>query len=373
MTSLGRPQDAFGDPVVRLKSWAWESRLCSDTGLEAPTDLARKFDVPRSSHFHKVREDGADPQRLQVGGSCLAKAVARLPEGQGAYQACTHDLWDALTRMKVERQAHRSHLTSAEFERTMRSFGIVRISLLEIFFGMVLGLPRQFPNAELPDATDLQLEPEKFASLDGLHMLLQLYRSAINEGALKFAGVFGEALEEAVCVYVRSCWNDREEIKDTWHWILHSRMLSWRPYLKPDALQLARWRDVWVDLARESNDIGATADTLPLSRRDRRKIFVHACAKMFLQQELPSHYARGTEVLYWLAANRDRITEQMMWALNNLKSVDANAAQAQAELQALIMPAHLFSERARPRGRKAPSTGFSLEKVFELIPVLEAK
>ncbi|OQP71088.1 hypothetical protein IA54_015555 [Xanthomonas phaseoli pv. syngonii LMG 9055] len=300
----------------------------------------------------------------------LAEAVARLPEGQGAYQDCMHDLWGALTRKKVEK-GHQSHLATVEIEKMMRTFGIVRISLLDIFFGMALGLPHQFPNADLPGATDLQLEPKKFASLDGLHLLLQLYRSAINEGALKFAAVFGEALEEAVGLYVRPRWKDRKEVKDTWHWILYSRMLSWRPYVRPDALKLARLHDAWVDIFRESDDVSVTDGRLRLSRRDRRRIFVHACAKMFRQQELPSHYLQGTEVLYWLAANRDHITQQMMLALSNLKSTNASAAQAQ--LESLVMPTHLLSERVRPRCGKVLCTGFSLEQVFELIPVVEPK
>ncbi|MBZ3930375.1 hypothetical protein Xthr_11020 [Xanthomonas citri pv. thirumalacharii] len=294
-----------------------------------------------------------------------------MPEGQGAYQDCTHDLWGALTRKKVEMHGHQSHPTSVEIDKMMRTFGIVRISLLEIFFGMALGLPHQFPNSELPAATDLQLEPKKFASLDGLHLLLQLYRSAINDGALKFAAVFGEALEEAVGLYVRPRWKDRQEVKDTWHWILYSRMLSWQPYVRPDALQLAHWRDIWVGVLRKNDDVSVTYDSLRLPRRDRRRIFVHACAQIFSQQELPSHYVRGTEVLYWLAANRNRITHQMMLALSHLEPTDANAAQAQ--LETLIMPTHLFSERARPQCGKVPSTGFSLEEVFELIPVVEPR
>jgi len=370
MTSRGRPKDSFGDPVVRLRSWAWQWRLCSDTGLEAHADLARKFDLQCPSLFRKVRDDGADPHRLQVADSCLAKVVARLPEGLGAYQDCTHELWEALARRKVERRPHCDQLSSAEFLSKLQPFGIVRVSQLDSIFAMMLGLPRQFPGSELPAATELHLEPAEFATLDGLHVLLQLYRNATHAGALKFAGVFGEALEEAVSLYANSRWSDRTEIMDTWHWILHSRMLSWRPYLKPTTVQLEHGRQEWIQLNDGSVEVDGAAEAPKLQLRDRREIFVHACAAMFVQEAAEWHYVHATDALRWLAENRKPITEKVTWALNNFRSTD-DAKLMRPE--PLVMPPHLFSMRTRPRGEANPTTGFSLGKVFELIPVVEAK
>lgn len=370
MASRGRPPDTFGDPVARLKSWAWASRLYIDTGLEAAADLARLFSTTRASHFRKVQDDGADPQRLQAGEGSLAEAVAACAQGQGAYQDCTHALWDALTRAKVERQPHTDYSDTSELLKKMHAFGIVRMKLEDAFYCMALGLPRSYPTAELPGAADLRLKPQDFASLDGLYVLLQLYRSAIHEGALTFAGVFGQTLEAAVSLYVESRWADDIEIQDTWHWVLHSRMLSWRPYLKPEPLQLAHWRDAWVRLDGEGEELNAASDAPPLPRRDRRKIFVHACAAMF-SQELPVHYVHGTDLLCWLTANRDRIREQVFWALDSLRSPGNVATDTQP--QALIMPPHIFSTRTRPMGGEIPSAGFRLAKLFELISVREAE
>lgn len=373
MTDRGRPQDAFGDPVIRLRSWVFDQRLCAETGLREPADLARRFGIGRAAHFAYLRLDGADPQRLEVGESSLLDVLAAHPQGAAACQDYRHRLWDSLLLVKQAQQVHRRYTERALLDQQIRDHGLVRITYEDFVHGRFLGLFPHFDPFRHFDPAKLQLNPCRLATLDGLDALLGLFRNAIQESAYRYAGVFAELLEETVRCFVIQHWPDSTELRDTWHWVFHSRMLGSRAMLRPTHAELAqawtRWTRLQVDDGVQQVEEMAK-NVRRSERRVRRKIYMNACANMYAPQRNPSFYARASESLQWLADNREGIRDHhdVAWR----KIMNSSRPLMTVTPPTLVMSAELFASRVRPRPEQRPGYR-KIDQFFDAMPVTVRK
>lgn len=367
MTDLGRPRDAFGDPVIRLRSWAFDQRLRADSGLDSPSDLAHQFGI-KPAHFAFLQLDGADPQRLQVKEGSLIDAMAAHPQGEGACQDYLHPLWDGLLLAK-RTQSHPLNRDLRALDRQIKAFGLVRVTLEDLDHGEILGLLTRADSNRKRDAEALHLDASRFASWDGVDVLHRLFLQAIDDNAYRFAAVFAEILEDALKCVLFEHWPDNAEVRDTWHWVLHSRMLAWRPLLRPTPQQLEqawrRWAQMQIDQgAQYAGDLAKDIRRIP--RRVRRKVLMSACAQLHAELRHPAHYNVGDDRLFWLVENRELIREHYVVAWPKIHNHDVPPT---APLAGLTMPADLFDDRIRPQPQ--PRVGwYKIDRLFDAIPVI---
>jgi len=175
----------------------------------------------------------------------------------------------------------------------------------------------EFGNEESPilDAIE-QIEPDRFATLDGLLFLLLLYRDAVDSMDARQAVVIREKLEHAALTHNRQ--NEHEQW-DTFSHVMRSRMLRWDPYIEPTQQGLDYAVDYLLMVFDQTpQHKGGKKRKHPsllergkVERRWRRKVRMNALAHPGYRPDACIGYQHANAFNTWLHENRAPIDRQL--------------------------------------------------------------
>ncbi len=225
----------------------------------------------------------------------------------------------------------------------------------------------------------LDLQVDRFASLDGLLLLLLLYRDAQDAAHTHLADRLRNALLGAAS-RVGDLYLSCREAMDTWQLLIESRMVAWSPRVQPNADDLGRaeseLRSEQDEAIKPRGTRGPVApEKLKLNtrceRRWRRRVWVRACCLHLIQRE-PAEadfdYQTASPLFEWLIANRSLIKAHQAHAIDLL--LDCNDGPSPA-LEPLIMPKDIYERRHRPVVSEEQWEIFGHRSIYDVIPIVE--
>lgn len=378
--STGRPLGTFGDPSHRARAWHWLSAVA---GL-ADVERVRHLDRPNSHlsrglapkpYFDQIRQDGYDPGNVTAKRNLsLLEHVAGKRRFKSTKAIYEHKFWKYLGEWAPVWPDRAAWQTAQ-----LRQHRIVRYTPEDEAHGIDLGLLRE-PDAHDPWALarpPLSLDAERFASLDGLLLLIMLCREAQDAGYLYHDDRLQEGLRRAALLFAKQ-HNYRDEVLDTWEMLLGSRMVAWHPRIEPtqDELtnaerELTEGERIFLDprLAPRVRrpKVGTRSD-----RRWRRRVWIRACCLHLKRgwRTPPFEYRDACPEFEWLIANRTAIREHKEQAIDLL--MDEEIARPDA-LPPLTMSEALYDSRRRPSPTEEEERVFGDKLLYDVIPVITVR
>lgn len=328
--------------------------------------------LPVARRFESILQDGYDPATVRAkSGTSLLKHVAGKKDYRATAKTYHHALWDHLALRTPPWPQREAWLIDQ-----LGLYRVLRVEPIDEFHAVELGLiPDRFPVAV--ESPPLDLDSDRFASLDGLLLLLLLYREAQDAAHLDRARRLKVALHQAALGFA-GIYQYRGEVLDTWRLLIESRMVAWDPHPNPRALELgkaqAELRGEHADVARSPRRRGPIApDRLKPNtrseRRWRRRVWVRACCLYFdrVWQQPNFDYRDACPLFGWVVAHRTLINAQRARAIDVLMECDDGPTLI---LDPLIMPAFLYERRQRPLMSEAEWTVFGTRSIYDVIPVV---
>lgn len=392
-TQRGRPLGTFGEAAFRLRSWFWLGEVMRAAGseevsaIDKPTHpLSRGLAIGR--RFERVQQDGYDPDRITARGSTsLVSHVARKRGWEPTLVSYRHVFWRCLNDRCSPAE------DDAELLRAlMHKLRLARLCLEDCNNAHALGL---IPSEELlSHDQDLQVRTAlgrldqlaRYPTLDGLSVLLLLYREAIDLARDDHSPYLRHLLQRAAVGFAE-LFRPGEQ-RDTWVYLVETRMLTWNPGFMPlksdveqaEHLLYAEWR------SRASSASRKVADPREYSRgraerRWRRASWVRGCCIAIKRDKSAQRLnSRGdlfvsAELGGWLAENRDLISAHVNDAMLRLMAVDELASDLGANtngLPSIRMPKSMYETRSRPPAGEEEWRHFGRRLPFDIIPVEES-
>lgn len=380
----GRKKNSFGDPVYRARAWHWLGEVLSVaevvdvTHLDRPSprhELARTLTVAR--RFESVFKDGYDPNAIKASDRrSLLEHVAAHPKYKATRTQYLHRLWAHLAARNPT-----FHDRAAWMERQLGAHGLVRFDPVDAINSVALGLMDEptiasaiddsFSHSSLPhDAT-------RFATLDGILLLLMIYREAQDLSRFDDVRTLALLLRSAAHEF-----SDRHgyagEVLDTWRHLIATRMLAWQPDFEPASTCLsAAHTKLRAEFAEQPRKQGRRGPKAPESlvpgrseRRWRRMVWARACTLSDGQSSNVFTYAVATPALEWLTKNRSVISQHEQRAVAILAENEPISNQS---LPPIIMPKKLFKARRRPDEFEDDWLVEGDRSIYDLIPVIRDK
>lgn len=376
--ATGRPLGTFGDPAHRARAWHWLSVVADLAGIERARHLDRlngalSNGLAPKPRFDQIRQDGYDPGNVTAKRNLsLLEHVAGKRRFKSTKTIYEHKFWKHLEEWAPvwpDRAAWRAV--------QLREHHIVRYTPEDEAHGIDLGLLRA-PDANDPSELDgyvpLNLDAKRFATLDGLLLLIMLCREAQDAGHPDRDARLQTGLHRAALLFAKQ-HNYYDEVLDTWEMLIGSRMIAWHPSIEPTQGEL---KDAESELmAGESNFLsphvapkmqrlkaGTRSD-----RRLRRRIWVRACC-LHLKRGLrnpPFEYRDACPTFQWLTANRMAIREHKARAIEWLVMGEETAGRD--VVPPLTMPEALYDSRRRPLPTEEEERVFGDKLLYDVIPV----
>lgn len=333
--------------------------------------LARDLSVAR--RFETILDDGYDPAKVAASPSkSLLDHVASKPAYKTTRSTYAHPLWRHLAERTYRWAGREAWLTVQ-----LAHHGILRVEPVDEWHAIELGLlPDTDPPSGQLDPAPLDLHVDRFATLDGLLLLLLLYREAQDAAHTERASLLKEALHstalEFCCIY-----RYQGEVLDTWRLLIESRMVAWDPHVEPSAKMLhqtqAKLR-AELDAGKPRGARGPAApETLTpgtrSERRWRRRVWVRACCLHFdrVWQQPNFDYRDASPIFEWLIANRALIDAHRARAIDVLLERDDLPYPT---LAPLVMPNELYRQRQHAGMSDAEWTAFGTTSIYDVIPVV---
>ncbi|MBS0212561.1 MAG: hypothetical protein JSR26_05185 [Proteobacteria bacterium] len=323
--------------------------------------------------FTQIRADGYDPATVD------AKPDQKLLEHARAIRhfkpACDdydHALWANLLRRAPSCNESDDWLRSQLDQR-----GIIYFDSEDERHAVELGLvPEVDDSGEEP--LQVYLSPARYASLDGLRVLLLLYRQAQDAVFPLVCASLKKTLEEAARLFAKAHGYHGEQ-NETWELLIASRMVAWRPEVIPSPAQVSQARASLLaewEQARPGHRKPADPRTLKKNsrseRRWRRRIHVRACLLHVSDSDsyfAPLHrYRNACELYEWLKEHRLEISSHLQEAVYEL--IQDEASEDAAALSPLEMPESLYGRRRRKQPHQAEIDLFGDRLPFDLIRVI---
>lgn len=372
----GRPLGSFSDPAQRARAWHW---LAATMEL-ACVDKARDLDRPdspaskgldRKLRFDQIRQDGYDPDRVTaLGTTSLVDYLGRTPRFEATQTIYRHMLWAHLEKWAPAWPERATWLAEQ-----LRRHLIVRCIPLDEENGVELGLISDPDPLGRKSSPPLDLSANRFATLDGLLLLLVLLREAQDAAHLDRARGLKFALREAAKLFSDQ-FTYHDEARDTWELMISSRMVEWHPKVEPTA-------DAWARAERQFHQGGAHYLSSPehagplgqkartrTERRWRRRIWVRACCLHLKEgRGTPSFDYRDSSPLFeWLVKHRELINQHRSWAIDWLLLGEGDAGPN--EFTPLMIPEELYFRRRRPSMTEREWQVLGEISSYDLIPVI---
>lgn len=254
--------------------------------------------------------------------------------------------------------------------------GIVRIEPGDEEHGIELGLIADERDSALDRAPELDLRSSRFMSLDGILLLLLLYRDAQDMGHRNQAATLRSALYSLGFAWAQHHEYSGETL-DTWRFLLESRMVEWMPRFHPSQAAIRRAEE---ELQCELSHLAGTTKTKPRTpprqlkggrgeRRWRRRVIMRACCLHYdgVLSSPNFEYRDVTPLYEWLTVHRTQIARHRSHAIDVLM-LDAQEV-ATPSPDPLVMPAALYSMRRRPAMSESEWIVFGNQSIFDVIPV----
>lgn len=372
----GRPLGTFSDPARRARAWHW---LAATMAL-ACVDKARDLDRPDSSssrgldrkpRFDQVRQDGYDPDRVTAfGTTSLVDHLGSKRRFKSTRTIYRHMLWTHL-----EEWAPAWPERTAWLAEQLRRHLIVRYIPEDEENGVELGLLSDPDPLEPISPPPLNLTAERFATLDGLLLLLVLHREAQDAAHLDRADGLKFALRQAAKLFADQ-FNYHDEARDTWELMIGSRMVEWHPRVEPTADAWERAEDQlhqagahYRSSRKRAGPPGLNARTRS-ERRWRRRIWVRACC-LYLEWGRGTqsfNYRDSSPLFEWLVRHREMINQHRTWAIEWLLLGEDDAGPN--GLTPLMMPEELYFRRRRPSMTEREWQVFGETSPYDVIPVI---
>ncbi|MBS0217670.1 MAG: hypothetical protein JSR63_05760 [Proteobacteria bacterium] len=371
---MGRPIGTFGDPVIRARAWDWLAAVQTCAGVDKARHLERHPSLGRALpanrlHFDPIRQDGYDPARIEVGpGKSLLAFVAQKRRYKSACDDYHHPFWLHLMSRSQNWPEQERWLSSQ-----LKLHALVRVSVNNHSHGVELGLlPDEDPDFSAPP--EINLRPERFATLNGMLLLLLLLREAQDATYTSSAARFIACLRSAATEYSLIRGYSGENL-DTWKVLVESRMATWRPHINPtlDQLKVAEGSINYEmrRLKRQGRKPVAPSSLAPGSRSERRlrrRVWIRACCLHLADDRRPSFDYRDASLVYqWLDENETSISLHMTRAIELL--VTGEVEKEPLNLLPLTMPEELYTLRKRKIPSEQERHVFGNELPFDVIPI----
>lgn len=333
--------------------------------------LARDLQVAR--RFESILQDGYDPDSISVAPEkSLLAHVAEKSGYKATLKSYTHALW----RHLAERTPHwrrRDAWVTAQLTR----YGILRVEPVDESHAIELGLFPENPYGEPAESPPLDLHQDRFATLDGLLLLLLLYREAQDAAHTHRATRLKDALYQAAMEFARLHRYDGE-ILDTWRFLVESRMVAWDPRMQPTSVELGHayteLRADYMDVIRPRGKRGPIAPEklkpgTRSERRWRRRVWVRACCMYFdrVWRQPNFDYRDACPVFEWVTAHRALIGAHRARAIDVLMDCDDGSSP---QLPPLEMQEALHARRRRPGMSEKEWEVFGDTSIYDVIPVV---
>lgn len=322
-------------------------------------------DVPPARRFETILLDGYTPAPW------LREHVARAWGYKATQNAYAHPLWEHLKERSPNFPERDTWLA-----KQLKSHGILWTEPGDEENAIELGLipdEREWPSDRTPA---LDLQPSRFMSLDGLLLLLLLYREAQDAGHRLQAEKFRSALYSLGFEWARHYRYEGETL-DTWRFLLESRMVEWMPRFHPGRAAIERAEE---ELLCEHDRLARLSKTKPRTppgllkkgrgeRRWRRKLLMHACCLHYdgVLSNPNFEYRDATSMYEWLTAHRTKIAQHRSHAIDVLMEFEC---APEPKLDPLVMPAALYAQRRRPPMSESEWVVFGDTSIFDVIPVV---
>lgn len=399
----GRPSGTFGEATTRARAWHWLGDIARIAGIDEIPVLDQNnprhplsWGLTVGRRFETILQDGYAPDRLQAvaPSRSLFTHVAEFAPDKAKYRSAhanyQHPFWKLLTA-RDSRDAH----VDETIQKLLRLHGFARLEPNDYSNGMTLGLISEYDAEASCQWEHIREVPcslgaiVKQDTLDALQLLLLLYREAQDLAQTWQAKTLGGFLQDAALLFAQSNGYSGEQL-DTWHYLIHTRMLRWHPKFQPSVANLKRAGEdllkEWHAKPKRSGGRGrpqSSPDSYTqgrAERRWRRKIWARACRLSFEHERDESEASGPPEYFYtsdttggWLIANRALIEAHCDYAVNILFDGDASnlfgSEVAPEMLPPLIMPESLYRLRARPRIDEASRRHFGELLPYDVIPV----
>jgi hypothetical protein len=325
--------------------------------------------------FESILQDGYDPAGIKVlSGTSLLAYVSGKTGYTATRASYSHPLWEHLAE-RVPAWSRRETWLATQLSR----HGILRVEPVDEWNANELGLmPGVDPYWGPTRPPPLNLQASRFVSLDGLLLLLLLYREAQDAAHTDRAERLEATLYQAASEWAR-LHRYRGEALDTWEFLTESRMVAWTPRFQPstEALQLA-CQDLLSEQALAGESKRSRKSLLPeqlkpgtrSERRWRRRAWIRACCRRYnrLGQNANYEYRDTSPVFEWVVANRASIAAHRSRAIDVLMDDEGPIA----ELAPLAMPEDLYRHRRRPLMTEEEWVAFGDRSVYDVIPVVKA-
>lgn len=316
--------------------------------------------------FESILYDGYDPDRVEVKKTLsLLEHVGTKRKFALARRAYYHRFWCHL-RFRDPEWPERDDWISSQFLR----HELALLSTRDCSLGIELGVLDEHFN---PNKAFFGFQPEKFATLDGLLLLLTLYRQAQDLLQHEIAASLGEAMREAALT-MSADLGYTEELIDTWRYLLYSRMLSWNPRAGPsdDGLRSAREKLLGEVRAQPRPRRGKRGAIDPESlsqgrseRRWRRRVWIRAASDA-TSSTFSSNFFSDMPVYKWIAENRELIQAHVGRAIELLVTDEEPVG---CQLRPLSMPLDIFHARKRPVPTEENIRIYGSRLPYDVIPV----
>lgn len=216
------------------------AKSAQDLDKGGPTAIS-----PPRRLFQSIADDGFDPARVSVSKTLsLLNYVSKKKRFRSLRGDYDHDLWHVLAHRQLGPGEHEALLA-----KTLPKIKFIALTSEDLERAWALGLawPKCFTYVTEDDFPEFRPMPlpmdsktlEPLATLDGLLVLLLLFRRSLDASNMGLASQLLPPLEE-VCRIFGYQWHG--EAGDTWRYVVRTRILAWRPDLEPtpEALQTAQ-------------------------------------------------------------------------------------------------------------------------------------
>lgn len=363
----GRPQGSFRDPALRAQAWHWLSELLLVTGetdprrlddAQAKHGLSRGLPVAR--RFTRVMEDGYDPRNISAGDRQLFDRLKKRPKFSRAKAAYNHPLFKYMqdrdlgssqdwSWMRDRLKAMDVALISDRDHEVCRTLGLVSAD------GWLWGDRGKWSCDAESLLRPLTRQVERFATLDGLHLLVALYRFVIDT-ALADIDVSRHLanLIRAASTQLANTYRYAPEQKETWQFLTESRLIRWLPEFKVSEAEVASaLSELDLDLRLEARSPTGRPKLSPYEvgrgraeRRWRRWAYIRAANAKLRDQTVPWALEQRSVATDWIEQNGELMDRHLhkSW----LQWVDHDDPLRDRALPALQIPKEVVEMRHLP-------------------------
>ncbi len=327
--------------------------------------------------FESVFKDGYDPNAIKASEHrSLLDHVTAHSKYKHTRTRYFHRLW---AHLAARDPAFPDRATW--MERQLRAHGLVRFDSIDVINTVALGLMDEPTIASAVDDSfshsSIPPDATRFATLDGMLLLLLIYREAQDLSRFDDVKALALLLQSAAHEF-----SDHHgyagEMQDTWRHLIATRMLAWHPDFEPSSACLSaaetKLRAEFSEQPRKQGRRGPKAPESLVSgrseRRWRRMVWARACTLNDRRSSNLFTYAVATPALEWLATNRSAIAQHEQRAAAVLADQEPVPDQS---LPPIIMPKKLFKVRRRPNEFEDDWLVEGDRSIYDLIPVIRDK